>query len=163
MRINVRFTKLDLKHVYQKLLLEESFKNLVTINTQQGLYRPNRLLLECPVPLPFFSGPWSKFCKEFHASLLLRWHTHHWPHGKRAFNQLRRSAMPFPASWSETEDYQVSILPGLHWVSRSSIDSIRNTYYCKEGGSCKASPVHKDLKTAQIDPGPSPIPWQIST
>ena len=38
-----RFTKLDLKHAYQQMRLEDSAKELVTINTHKGLYQFNRL------------------------------------------------------------------------------------------------------------------------
>ncbi|XP_064470186.1 uncharacterized protein K02A2.6-like [Ornithodoros turicata] len=38
-----KFSKLDLKDAYQQILLDEESKNLVTINTQKGLYRYVRL------------------------------------------------------------------------------------------------------------------------
>ena len=38
-----QFTKLDLQHAYQQLRLEDSAKDLVTINTHKGLYQYNRL------------------------------------------------------------------------------------------------------------------------
>ena len=37
------FSKLDLKHAYQQVVLDEETKQLVTINTHKGLYRVNRL------------------------------------------------------------------------------------------------------------------------
>ena len=37
------FSKLDLSHAYQQLVLDEQSKELVTINTHKGLYRVNRL------------------------------------------------------------------------------------------------------------------------
>ena len=39
------FSKLDLKHAYQQVVLDEETKQLVTINTHKGLYRVNRLPL----------------------------------------------------------------------------------------------------------------------
>ena len=38
-----KFTKLDLSHTYQQMALEESSKELVTVNTHQGLYHYTRL------------------------------------------------------------------------------------------------------------------------
>ncbi|MDD9817031.1 MAG: reverse transcriptase domain-containing protein, partial [Gammaproteobacteria bacterium] len=38
-----KFTKLDLKHAYQQMQLEENVKELVTINTHKGLYQFTRL------------------------------------------------------------------------------------------------------------------------
>jgi len=38
-----KFTKLDLKHAYQQMQLEENVKELVTINTNKGLYQFTRL------------------------------------------------------------------------------------------------------------------------
>ena len=37
------FSKLDLVHAYQQVVLEDEAKELVTINTHKGLYRVNRL------------------------------------------------------------------------------------------------------------------------
>ena len=39
----VVFSKLDLSHAYQQVVLDEQSKELVTINTHKGLYRVNRL------------------------------------------------------------------------------------------------------------------------
>ena len=38
-----KFTKLDLSQAYQKMLLDEESKNLVTINTHRGFYRYTRM------------------------------------------------------------------------------------------------------------------------
>ena len=39
-----RFTKIDLTHAYQQMILEESSRKFVTINTHRGLYELTRLL-----------------------------------------------------------------------------------------------------------------------
>ena len=36
----VKFSKLDLKHVYQQMELEDNSKSILTLNTHKGLYRP---------------------------------------------------------------------------------------------------------------------------
>ena len=38
-----RFSKLDLSHAYQQLLLSEDSKELLTVNTHKGLFQLNRL------------------------------------------------------------------------------------------------------------------------
>ena len=38
------FTKLDMSHAYQQLLLDEDSKQYVTINTHKGLFKYNRLV-----------------------------------------------------------------------------------------------------------------------
>ena len=38
-----RFTKIDLTHAYQRMILEESSRKFVTINTHRGLYQLTRL------------------------------------------------------------------------------------------------------------------------
>ena len=37
------FSKFDLRHAYQQVVLDDQAKQLVTINTHKGLYRVNRL------------------------------------------------------------------------------------------------------------------------
>ena len=39
------FTKLDLAHAYQQVLLDEEYSDLVTVNTLRGLFRYTRLPL----------------------------------------------------------------------------------------------------------------------
>lgn len=41
-----KFSKLDLSHAYQQVLLEEEFVNFVTVNTHKGLYQFNGLPFE---------------------------------------------------------------------------------------------------------------------
>ena len=37
------FSKLDLRHAYQQMQLDEPSRNILTLNTHKGLYRPTRL------------------------------------------------------------------------------------------------------------------------
>ena len=39
----VKFSKLDLKHAYQQMELEDNLKSILTLNTHKGLYCPTRL------------------------------------------------------------------------------------------------------------------------
>ena len=39
----ISFTKLDLSHAYQQIVLDEAARELVTVNTHRGLYRYTRL------------------------------------------------------------------------------------------------------------------------
>ena len=38
-----KFAKLDLKHTHQRMLLDKSLQELLTINTHLGLFKPTRL------------------------------------------------------------------------------------------------------------------------
>ena len=38
-----KFSKIDLAHAYQKIFLDEESRELATLNTHKGLYRPTRL------------------------------------------------------------------------------------------------------------------------
>ncbi|XP_029595206.1 uncharacterized protein K02A2.6-like, partial [Salmo trutta] len=40
------FSKLDMSHTYQQLLLDEDSKEYVTVNTHKGLFRYNRLAMD---------------------------------------------------------------------------------------------------------------------
>ena len=48
------FTKLDLAHAYQQLILDELSSNLVTINTSKGLFCYNRLPFGISAALSIF-------------------------------------------------------------------------------------------------------------
>jgi len=37
------FTKIDLSHAYQQIELDEKSRDIVTVNTHKGLFRPKRL------------------------------------------------------------------------------------------------------------------------
>lgn len=51
-----RFLKLDISHSYQQIMLDESAKKYVTINTHKGLD------LECRLAQPFFNTLWKEYC-----------------------------------------------------------------------------------------------------
>ena len=38
-----KFSKLDLSHAYQQVLIESASRKYVTVNTHKGLYQDNRL------------------------------------------------------------------------------------------------------------------------
>lgn len=53
------FSKLDLAHAYQQVLLEDESKELVTINSHKGLYRYSRLpfgIASAPALFPEHNG-----------------------------------------------------------------------------------------------------------
>jgi hypothetical protein len=48
------FSKLDLAHAYQQVVLDKDAKNVVVINTHKGLYRYNRLPFGVSAAPPIF-------------------------------------------------------------------------------------------------------------
>jgi len=77
------FTKLDLSHAYQQVLLDPESRKYVTINTHKGLYQYTRLpfgiasapavfqqimekILHGPLLLRFSSRSWKRSCMESH-------------------------------------------------------------------------------------------------
>ena len=67
------FSKIDLSHAYQQMILEESSQELVTINTHKGLYCYNHL------PFGVASAPalfqkamcWIVSCREYPTSFAI--------------------------------------------------------------------------------------------
>ena len=59
------FTKLDLAHAYQKLVLDEESSKLATVNTHRGLFRYKRLPFGISTGPLFFKGLWRAYCKVF--------------------------------------------------------------------------------------------------
>ena len=52
------FTKLDLSHAYQQLLVDDKAKELLVINTHKGLFRYNRLPFGISSAPGLFSASW---------------------------------------------------------------------------------------------------------
>ena len=59
------FSKLDLSHAYQQIVLEEDSKKFTIINTQKGLFQFERLPLVSLPPLPFFNEQLGVCCKGY--------------------------------------------------------------------------------------------------
>ncbi len=59
------FTKLDMSHAYQQLLLDEMSKQYITINTHKGLFKYNRLVFGVASSPAIFKGQWKACCGEF--------------------------------------------------------------------------------------------------
>ena len=58
------FTKLDLRHAYQQLLLDDESKKYVVVNTTKGLFQYTDYLTEYPQLLVSSRERWSTFSKE---------------------------------------------------------------------------------------------------
>ena len=56
----ILISKLDLKHAYQQMELEENSKNILTLNTHKGLYRPSRLAFGVKSATGIFQRPIEK-------------------------------------------------------------------------------------------------------
>ena len=57
-----KFSKLDLSHAYQQVLLEPASRKYMTLNTHKGL---SGSLSELPAPQPCSSRLWRRFSREF--------------------------------------------------------------------------------------------------
>ena len=60
-----KFSKLDLSHVYQQVLLEEGSRQFVTINMHRGLYHYNWLPFDVAFALLCSNNSWNKFYKAY--------------------------------------------------------------------------------------------------
>ena len=58
-----KFSKLDLSHAYQQVLLEPESRAYLTINTHKGLYRYTRLPFGVASLLLFSNRPWKRCSK----------------------------------------------------------------------------------------------------
>ena len=59
------FTKLDLAHAYQQILLDDASSLLATINAHKGLFKYKRLPFGISVAPSIFSVPWRACCKVY--------------------------------------------------------------------------------------------------
>ncbi len=58
-----KFSKLDMSHAYQQIMLDESAKKYVTVSTHKGLYTYCRLPFGVASFQPFSNTPWREFSK----------------------------------------------------------------------------------------------------
>lgn len=60
------FTKLDLAHAYQQILLDDDSKKYTTINTTKGIFQYERLPFGIYLRLQFFNASWTVSLKAYH-------------------------------------------------------------------------------------------------
>ena len=98
---SITFTKLDMSQAYQQLVLDDNSKEIVTINTHNGLFSYQRL--------PFLSILCSGYISKNHgdhtsrsspSSSLLRWHPCNWSISRRVHVQFERGFVTTIRSWT---------------------------------------------------------------
>ena len=61
-----KFSKLDLKHAYQQMMLDSDSRKYVTINTQRDCIVILGYHSELPLLWQFFKEQWTLFCRAYH-------------------------------------------------------------------------------------------------
>ena len=148
------FTKLDLAHAYQQVMLDEESKKFVTVNTHKGLYTYNRL------PFGVASAP-SIFQRTMESILqgvpqcLHRRYLDHWHHRGRASQEPRGGTAAAGECGTPPEAGKVCLYAPHRGVPQDF--SRRLTAIRRQGAGNPEGPHPTRRFTAEIIPGSSKL------
>ena len=107
-----RFSKLDMSQAYQELLLDESSRQYVVINTHKGLFRYSRL----PFGVSSASGIFQRVMKNLLQDIAKLWYALR-VHIQFGFVTLK-------SAWSIFKELPVSRQQGLHWMAGEHVNCL---------------------------------------